>query len=96
MPEAAAAGDGSRLLLLGLLFRDVEVVGRAELLLVLDQRQGIEEHGDAHVREDVAVQYLAVVAHAVARVGDDGSEGHVPGRRDEAQVRLDGWSRQRF
>ena len=33
---------------------------------MLHQRQRIEQDGDAHIREDVAVFYLTVVAHASA------------------------------
>ena len=65
--ERESADDiASRLLLLGLLVEGavVEVVGRAELLLVLDEGERVEEHGDARVREDVAVFYLTVVPHA--------------------------------
>ena len=35
---------------------------------MLDEGERVEEHGDAHIREDVAVFYLTVVAHAAARV----------------------------
>ena len=52
----------SRLLLLGLLVEGavVEVVGRAELLLVLDEGERVEEHGDAHICQDVAVEDAAL------------------------------------